>query len=66
MSDSSMLTLAEALKTGRLQDFIAQEEQCVGPVDSKALEEAIKKVLTGPQPKDRTSHFRQPGNSTEK
>jgi hypothetical protein len=42
-----MLTLAEALKTKRLQDFIAQEEACgVGPVDRTELDNALSKVIS--------------------
>lgn len=39
-----MLTLAEAIKTGRLQEFIAQEEKRgIGPADCRDLERAIKR-----------------------
>ena len=57
-----MLSLAEALKTGRLQEFIEQAERDgVGPADRKALEAAIGVAATKrlpvkkQRPKDRTS-----------
>jgi hypothetical protein len=37
-----MLTLAKALKTGRLEEFIAQEEKRgIGHIDRKRLEQAL-------------------------
>jgi hypothetical protein len=51
-----LLTLAEALKTGRLQDFIAQEEaRGVGPIDRADLDRALAKMVKAPQSKDQTS-----------
>jgi hypothetical protein len=62
-----MLTLAEALKTKRLQDFIAQEEaRGVGPVDRAELERAFAKVIKAPQSKDQTSHSPLHDDSTGK
>ena len=50
------LTLAESLKTKRLQEFIAQEEALgVGPIDPQNFEAAVKKIITQPQSKGRTS-----------
>lgn len=44
-----MLTLSEALKTGRLAEFTTQEEaRGVGPVDRKKLDASIKAVITKP------------------
>lgn len=53
-----MLTLSEALRTGRLNDFIAQEEaRGVGPAQSPDLDKAIKILATTPpQSEDQTSH----------
>jgi hypothetical protein len=57
MSDSSILTLSTALKTKRLQEFIAQEEaRGVRPVNASDLEKAIKLLATQPQQEDQTSH----------
>jgi hypothetical protein len=52
-----MLTLAYALKHGRLGEFISQEEaRGVGPAQSPDLEKAIKILATTPtQSGDRTS-----------
>jgi len=62
-----MLTLAEALKTGRLQEFIAQEEaRGVGPIDRAEFDALLKKSATAPQSKDRTSRSASAGNSTGK
>ena len=52
-----MLTLSEAVKTGRLQEFIAQEEaRGIGPIDRADLDRALAKVIKAPQSKDQTSH----------
>ncbi len=62
-----MLTLAEALKTGRLQEFIAQEEtRGVGPIDRAEFDALLGKAATAPQSKDRTSRSAYDGNSTGK
>jgi hypothetical protein len=63
-----MLTLAKAIKTKRLQEFIAQEEaRGLGPVDRTELDEAIKRLATTPlKSKGRTSHSSSGGGSTEK
>ena len=40
-----MLTLADAIKTGRLQEFIAQEEKRgIGSAARKKLDEALKEA----------------------
>ncbi len=45
-----MLTLAEAIKDGRLQDFIVQEEaRGVGPVDHAAFDALAATLVTAPQ-----------------
>ena len=44
-----MLSLSEALKTGRIAEFIAQEEQRgVGPASRRKLDAAIKRLATKP------------------
>jgi hypothetical protein len=51
-----MLTLAEAIKDGRLQDFIAQEEaRGAGPVDQAAFDALAATLIKAPQSKGRTS-----------
>ena len=47
------LTLREAVASGRLADFIAQEERRgVGPVDGAALDAALARIVTAPQAGD--------------
>ena len=61
-----MLTLSEAIKTWRLQDFIDQEEaRGVGPVDRAELDNALSKVIKAPRSKDQTSHSPSRDGSTE-
>lgn len=51
-----MLTLADAVKSGRLTEFIAQEEQRgVGPINRAALDRAVAKIVKAPQSIGRTS-----------
>lgn len=41
------LSLAEARRLGKLDEFVAQREaEGVGPVDSKALNDALNRVIT--------------------
>jgi hypothetical protein len=63
-----MLTLSEALRTKRIEEFIAQEEKRgVGPASKRKLDAAIKKLATTPtQSKDRTSRSTSPGGSRGK
>lgn len=63
-----MLTLSDALKTGQLREFIAQEEaRGIGPAERKKLDEAIKRLATTPlKSKGRTSRSSSGGGSTEK
>lgn len=55
----SELTLSEALRSGRLQDFIAQEEaRGIGPVNAKKLDRALRAAgqpTTQKQSANRTS-----------
>ncbi len=52
-----MVSLAEALKTGRLPEFIAQEEaRGIGPIDRAEFDALLKDAVTkAPQSKGRTS-----------
>lgn len=62
-----MLTLADAIKDGRLQDFIAQEEaRGVGPVDRAGFDALAAKVIKAPQPEDQTSRSASGDGSTGK
>jgi hypothetical protein len=55
--DSNMLTLSEAIKTRKIQEFIAQEEaRGVEPVNASDLEKAIKLLATQQPQEDQTSH----------
>lgn len=54
--ESSMLDLSKALKDGRLQDFIAQEEaRGVGPVSEDDFENLAAKVIRTAPPTGQTS-----------
>lgn len=51
------LTLNDALKNGRLDDFINQAEQeGVGPIDRAMFEGVLGRVIA-PQPEGQTSHL---------
>lgn len=54
-----MLTLSQAIKSGRLEEFIKQEEaRGIGPVERKELDATIKQLATTPlKSKDRTSRL---------
>lgn len=50
-----MLTLKEAVKTGKLEAFIKQEEKRgVGAVDKAALDAELAKLIKQPQSTDQT------------
>lgn len=62
-----MITLAEALKEGRLHEFVAQEEaRGVGPAGRDDLDRALGAVIRQPQSEDRTSRSASRGGSTGK
>jgi hypothetical protein len=62
-----MLTLSEAVKTGRLQEFIVQEEaRGVGPIDRGAFGSLLGKAVKAPQSKDQTSRSPSRDGSTGK
>lgn len=50
------ISLAEAVSTNRLSDFIAQEEACgIGPIDRAELDALTAALIKAPQSKDQTS-----------
>lgn len=62
-----MLTLVNALREGRLDEFIAQEEaRGVGPADKANLDHALEALIRQPQSEDRTSRSASPDGSTGK
>ncbi len=53
----SLLTLKNAIETGRLHEFVAQEEaRGVGPADPRALDALVVKAAKAPQSEDQASH----------
>ncbi len=67
VKESGMLTLAEALKSGRLQEFIAQEEaRGVTPADANEYERALATVIKAPRSEDQTSRSPSRGGSSGK
>ena len=62
-----MLTLSEAQKSGRLPEFIDQEEtRGVGPANQKQFDAAVKRLATPPRSEDRTSRSPARGGSSGK
>ena len=63
-----MLTLTHAIKTGRLAEFIEQEEKRgVGPVNKRKIDAAIKRLATTPlKSEGRTSRSSSGGGSSGK
>lgn len=60
----SGITLADALASSRLQDFIAQAEaQGIGPADRAQFDAMLGRV-TAPQPEGQTS--RSPGRGSKR
>ena len=53
-----MLTLSEAIKAGKISEFVKQEEKRgIGPVEREELDATIRRLATTPlKSKDRTSH----------
>lgn len=61
-----MITLADALAEGRLDEFIAQAEaEGVGPADRAQYDRLMGRV-TAPQPEGQTSRSRDRGGSRGK
>ncbi|MFM8750751.1 hypothetical protein [Rhabdaerophilum sp.] len=53
---NNCLSLAEAQVSGRLEEFIVQEEaRGVGPADRQELDEALSRLITAGKSGDRTS-----------
>lgn len=56
MNDDSRLSLSEALATGRLEEFIQQEEaRGVTPADTQELLAALETTIKAPRSEDQTS-----------
>lgn len=62
-----MITLNEALRTNRIDDFIAQAEaEGVAAADEAAFESLMGKVVRVPLPEGQTSRSPEPGSSPGK
>ena len=62
-----MISLVEAIKTGRLSEFIfEQETNAVEKVSKRQFEAVVKQAVTARPPQDQTSGSRVPGNSSGK
>jgi hypothetical protein len=62
-----MLSLREAIESGRLQEFIAQEEaRGVGPIIEAEFNETASTVIRTPQSDDQTSSSPRRDGSLEK
>ncbi len=60
------ISLADALKTGRLSEFIAQEEaRGVGPVDRAEFDALTAALVKAPRSEDQTSHYASGDGSSE-
>lgn len=61
------LSLASALKNGRLKEFIAQEEaRGVGPANQADFDAALAAIVKRPQSEDQTSRSPSRAGSTGK
>jgi len=62
-----MLTLSETMKSGQLQEFIAQEDaRGVGSIERSELDRALAGMLKAPQLRDQTSRSPSRDGSTGK
>lgn len=62
-----MINLIDAIDSGNLEAFIAQEEaRGVGPADRPDLDRALEALIRQPQSEDRTSRSASPDGSTGK
>lgn len=62
-----MLTLAQAIRDGRLEDFIEEQEaRGLPPVEKSKLESALARAIKPPQPEDQTSRSVSRGGSSGK
>lgn len=67
MTGVKRISLAEAMKSDRLEDFILQEEsRGVGSVDRADLDEALRRVIRPHQSERRTSRSASAGGLTGK
>jgi hypothetical protein len=59
------LSLREAIRANRLEEFIVQEEaRGIGPINRADLDRALAKVIKAPLSKDQTSRSPLPDGST--
>ena len=64
---AKMLTLSEAIKANRLDEFIRQQEAAgVGPVDERLFFKAARRVIKPEPQSDQTSRSASRGGSTGK
>jgi hypothetical protein len=62
-----MISLAEARRSGRIQEFVEQESaRGMEPVDRTQFDGAVERLVRAPLPEDRTSRSASAGNSSEK
>lgn len=62
-----MLSLSKALKTGKLHEFIAQEEaRGAGPINEAEFNDTASRVIKTPLPDDQTSCSPRRDGSREK
>ncbi|MEH2470570.1 hypothetical protein V1281_000188 [Nitrobacteraceae bacterium AZCC 2161] len=62
-----MLTLSEAIKTRKIQEFIEQQEAAGIPAaDAAAFEKSINRMIKAKPQEDQTSHSPEPDGSNEK
>jgi hypothetical protein len=62
-----MISISEAKKTGRLKDFVVQEEsRGIGPISGVELDLVVAKISKAPQPQDQTSGSHVRGGSSGK
>lgn len=62
-----MISLSDALREGRLQDFISQEEsRGVEPISEAAFDATASTVIRTPLQDDQTSSSPRPDGSPEK
>lgn len=67
LRESNVLTLTEAKKTGKIQDFIAQQERLsLGSTDQSKFDTLAEKLIKTPQSTDQTSGSLRRGGSAEK
>lgn len=62
-----MISLAKAIREGRLQEFVAQEEaRGVGPISEAEFDATASAVIRTPRSDDQTSGSPRPDGSREK